>query len=552
MLTRRSFLELSTLWAALAGMGKLSSASGSEERKLRLGEASPFSFERLIELAESKSRMPWFAPGSGPADVLSQINYDAHGKIKFDTSLALFAMGPGQYPVTFSHLGTYFRFPVAMHVVDDGMAREILFDESYFDMPADSPARLLPPGNHFAGFRFQESRFGDQRQKDWRTNDWVAFLGASYFRAIGDQYQYGISGRGIAVNVAHASQPEEFPDFSQFWFEAAADPRNSAVTVYALLEGPSICGAYRFVMHRDKGVIMDIDASLFLRRAIERLGIAPLTSMFWYSDTAKPTAIDWRPQVHDSDGLAIWTGNGEHIWRPLNNAPRTMASAFVDNNPKGFGLLQRDRNFDHYQDGVHYERRPSLWVEPLGDWGEGSVQLVEIPTDAEIHDNIVAMWVPKSAAQTGKNFHLRYRLHWQSDEPFPSPLARCVATRLGRGGLTGQERPKGERKFVVEFQGDGLAKIPFGVRPLAVLSSSRGNLSNVLTEAVPDGKPGHWRAQFDLSVEGIDPVELRLFLQLGDDALSETWLYQYHPFTSEPLASVAQQRSERMSRVKRA
>jgi glucans biosynthesis protein len=550
MLTRRSLLALSTLSAALAGMGKLSSAIAGEEEKLRLGGASPFSFESLIELAESKSRMPWFAPTAGPAEVLSQINYDAHGKIKFDTSLALFALGPGQYPVVFSHLGTYFRFPVAMHVVHDDMAREILFDESYFDMPADSPARLLPPGNHFAGFRFQESRSGDQRQLDWHTNDWVAFLGASYFRAIGDQYQYGISARGIAVNVAQASQPEEFPDFSHFWFEAAADTRSSAVTVYALLEGPSICGAYRFVLHRDKGVIMDIDAALFLRRDIERLGIAPLTSMFWYSDTAKPTAIDWRPQVHDSDGLAIWTGNGEHIWRPLNNAPRTMASAFIDNNPKGFGLLQRDRDFDHYQDGVHYERRPSLWVEPLGDWGEGSVQLVEIPTDAETHDNIVAMWVPKPAAETGKNFRLRYRLYWQSDEPFPSPLARCVATRLDRGGLPGQERPKGDRKFVVEFQGEGLTKIPFGVRPLAVLSSSRGKVSNVFTEAVPDGKQGHWRAQFDLSVEGSEPVELRLFLQLGDEALSETWLYQYHPFTSEPLASAGQESSELMSRVK--
>ncbi|WP_289508119.1 glucan biosynthesis protein, partial [Escherichia coli] len=146
-------------------------------------------------------------------------------------------------------------------------------------------------------------------------------------------------------------------------------------------------GAYRFVMHRTKGVVMDIDTAIFLRKDVDRFGIAPATSMYWFSETAKGTATDWRPEVHDSDGLALWTGNGERIWRPLNDPPRTMASAFGDNNPRGFGLLQRDRDFNNYQDGVHYERRPSLWVEPLEGWGEGAVQLIEIPTDDEIHDN---------------------------------------------------------------------------------------------------------------------------------------------------------------------
>jgi periplasmic glucans biosynthesis protein len=233
--------------------------------------------------------------------------------------------------------------------------------------------------------------------------------------------------------------------------------------------------------------------------------------------------------VHDSDGLALWTGTGERIWRPLNNPGRTVASSFGDDNPKGFGLLQRDRLFDHYQDGVFYERRPSLWVEPIGNWGKGAVQLIEIPTDDEIHDNIVAAWIPERPVKAGDEFKFVYRLHWQSAEPYPTPLAKCVATRLGNGGQPGTRRPQGVRKFMVEFKGGPLENIPFGVKPEAVLSSSRGSFSYVFTEAVPNDVPGHWRAQFDLTSTGSEPIELRCFLKAGDKVLTESWLYQYWP-----------------------
>jgi glucans biosynthesis protein len=252
--------------------------------------------------------------------------------------------------------------------------------------------------------------------------------------------------------------------------------------------------------------------------------------MYWYSETMKAKAVDWRPEVHDSDGLALWTGGGERIWRPLNNPARTLVSAFSDENPRGFGLLQRDRAFDHYMDGVYYERRPSLWVEPLGAWGKGAVQLIEIPTDDEIHDNIVVAWVPAEPARAGQRLSLSYRLHWLADEPYRAPLARCRATRLGNGGQPGLPRPKGVRKFMVEFAGPTLEQLPFGVKPEAVLWASRGTFSYVFTEAVPNDVPGHWRAQFDLTVDGTDPVEMRLFLRNGTEILSETWLYQYHPF----------------------
>ncbi|MEH3086838.1 MAG: glucan biosynthesis protein D [Xylophilus ampelinus] len=531
MIDRRSFVSAAGISAALAALGLPAGALAATG--LKLGTPSPFSFDRLVAEARALAGTPFRADTSLPAAVLDRIDYEAHGKIKFDTASALFADGPGAFPVTFFHLGRFFQTPVHMHVLAgadaDRFAREILYDPAYFGMPEDSPAKALPPGAGFAGFRFQESRLGDQAKLDWKTNDWVAFLGASYFRAIGELYQYGLSARGIAIDVAMPDRPEEFPTFTRFYFEPPADGGDTVV-VYALLEGPSVTGAYRFAMQRGKAVLMDIDARLFLRRDVARLGIAPLTSMYWFSETAKPTAIDWRPEVHDSDGLALWTGGGERVWRPLNNPAATSASAFADRTPRGFGLLQRDRDFDDYLDGVHYERRPSLWVEPLGDWGEGEVQLVEIPTDDEIHDNTVAFWVPKAPAKAGSEHALRYRLHWTDREPFPSPLARCVATRLGRGGQPGQPRPPGVRKFVVEFLGGPLASLPFGTKPELVLSAGSGAFSYVFAEAVPNGVPGHWRAQFDFTAEGKAPVDMRLYLKSGDQTLSETWLYQYHPF----------------------
>ncbi len=522
---RRSLLK-SAAAAAAFGLIDGGTSKAAPAKGLQFGPATPFSFDLLKERARKLVNEPYVAPPHPAPAIVSEIDYEAWGKIKFDVNQALFANGPGRYPVSFFHLGMFFPNAVAMHVVEAGHAREIIYEPSYFEMPENSPARKLPTGAGFAGLRVQEAR--DNTVYDWHKNDWLAFLGSDYFRAIGALHQYGLSCRAIALDVAVAGKSEEFPNFTNIYIDELGP--EDGLTLYALLEGPSIVGACKMVAIRDKGVIMDIDQLLCLRRDIARFGIAPLTSMYWFSETIKPTAIDWRPEVHDSDGLAMWTGSGERLWRPLNNPPYIIASAFLDHDPRGFGLMQRDRNFDHYQDGVFYDRRPSLWVEPKGKWGKGSVQLVEIPTDDEIHDNIVAMWVPDKAVTAGTEMEMGYRLYWLADEPHPSGLARCVATRLGNGGQPGKPRPKGVRKFMVEFLGGPLSSLPFGVKPEPVLWAGRGTFSYIYTEAVPDNVPGHWRAQFDLTVTGREPVEMRLYLRVGETILSETWTYQYHPW----------------------
>lgn len=536
---RRNFLIGSGALLATSAIG--APAEAATAGGLQFGPATPFSFRQLVSEAQKLAASPYKPAPIPDRKVLEQLDYAAWGKIHFRTRDALFADGPGQYPATFFHLGRDFQRPVRMYVVDSprsphATAREILYRKSYFEIPPGSPAEQMKPDAGFAGFRFQESRLGDQKKLSWRKNDWVAFLGASYFRAIGALYQYGMSARGIAINTAVNGTPEEFPDFTKFFLEP--QPRdNNTVVVHALLDGPSITGAYRFTMERTQAVLMDIESRLFIRKDIQRFGIAPLTSMYWFSETAKPTAIDWRPQVHDSDGLFMWNGAGERIWRPLNNPPHLQVAAFADKGPRGFGLMQRDRNFNDYLSGVFYNRRPSVWVRPLQNWGEGSVQLIEIPTNDEIYDNIVAMWVPKKMARAGDQYHLRYKLYWVADAPFPGPLARCVATRLGRGGQPGKPRPPNSRKFCVEFLGGPLAKLPYGVTPEAVVTASRGELSRIYTQPVPDGVAGHWRALFDLKTKGKEPVELRLYLRNKRKTLTNTWLYRYLPFESHEWPS---------------
>ncbi len=516
-LSRRNLLAAAGGLSLSGLLGRLALPAQAEE--LSFGPAEPFDFALLKARAQALAAEPYRETPQPLAALLETIDYDAYQKIRFNPASALWAES-GPFPVQFFHLGRYFKLPVRIYVLADGEAREILYDARYFRFGDRQLARLLPPSLGFAGFRLM--------QPGEPPRDWLVFLGASYFRSSGELDQYGLSARGIAIDSGLAT-PEEFPRFTHFWLEKPAAGADS-IAVNALLDGPSITGAYRFLCSKHAGVVMDVEAELFLRRGVKRLGLAPLTSMFWFAENNRHQATDWRPEIHDSDGLAIWTGSGERIWRPLIDPPGPLTTSYLDRSPKGFGLLQRDRNFDHYQDdGVFYNRRPSLWVEPMGDWGPGAVQLVELHTDDEIHDNIVAYWLPERPAEAGTRWSLAYRLHWLAEEPYPSKqVGRVLHSRIGRGGVPGQPRPEGLKKFVVDFGGGPLEGLTREAEIEAVVTASRGTVSGVYVLQVVGTK--HWRAVFDLMAEGAEPVDLRLFLRHGEATLSETWLYHFIPF----------------------
>lgn len=491
---------------ALPALASLARQSGPP-----LGRPQPFSFDRLKAAAADSARRPYAPTHAAPA--LAAADDAALAQAAYRPDMTLWGDRPGDAAIRFFHLGRYARRPVAIHVVDDGQARPVVYAESLFQIANAGLARRLAGSKGFAGFRAMN--------RD-RQGDWLAFLGAAYFRSADPFNQYGLSARGLAINTATGG-PEAFPDFTSFWLErdAAGD-----LTVYAALEGEHVAGAYRIANQREpNGLTQDIECVLHFRKPVERLGVAPLTSMFWYGENGPPPIHDWRPEIHDSDGLAISTGAGERIWRPLVDPPRVVTNTFADVHPRGFGLSQRDRAFDHYQDdGIFYERRPSAWVEPIGDWGPGAVTLVEIPTDDETNDNVVAFWTPAGPVRAGDALTYRYRLSWTSNDPVPPGLARVVATRTGEGGRPGQPRQPGQKKLVVDFQGGPLAGLgrDSGVQP--VVSIARGRIEGV--GAYPVVGTDLWRLMIDATVLDPDSADLRAYLRRGGGALSETWTYQ--------------------------
>ena len=475
-----------------------------------LGPPNEFSWAGLQAHAKGLAQEPYRVNPSAWADQLADLDFDAIGQIRYRPDAALW---PGDHrigSVEFFHLGRYARTPVAVHVVRSGVAREVRYANSLFDVPAGSPASRLPSNLGFAGFRVLNPG---------SRTDWIAYQGAAYFRSADPFNQYGLSARGVAIDTAVAG-PEEFPAFTNFWLEHGAE----GLIVYALLEGPSVTGAYRIVHRRGPAeLVQDIEATLTFRSAVKRLGLAPLTSMFWYGQGERGGAGDWRPQIHDSDGLSLWAGTGERLWRPLENPPRLATHAFLDADPKGFGLMQRDRTFDDYQDdGAFYDRRPSAWVEPDGAWGKGSVQLVEIPTHRETDDNIVAFWTPERPVRAGEEIALRYRLHWCASEPIPPGVAQVVATRTGTGGRPGKPPTPGLKKYVVDFRGGRLAGLGRGSGVAAIVTASVGQARDAV--AYPVVGTDRWRLMFEIATPAGKEVDLRAYLRLGEEALSETWI----------------------------
>lgn len=485
-----------------------------------LGKAQPFDFAVLKGRARALATRPYQAPPSTLPGPLAKMDWDSWQSIRFKDEHALWKDQMLNFQAKFFHLGFTITTPVHLYEVVNGEATELAYDGDMFDygktgiQPGELPADL-----GFAGFRLNF-------HNDW-VRDISAFQGASYFRAVGHDRQYGQSARGLAINTG-GSVPEEFPNFVAYYLERPA-PGSNTVTVYGLLDSPSIGGAYRFVMTPGENYIMEIDAALYPRTTVQKVGLAPLTSMYQHGENDRRMANDWRPEIHDTDGLQMWSGSGEWIWRPLVNPAGVQTSTFVDENPRGFGLMQRDRNFDHYQDdGVFYDKRPSVWVEPKGNWGKGEVSLVEIPTADETFDNIVAFWQPQEAFEPGQERLFSYRLTWGAFGTARSPLAIAVATRTGIGGVVGKARAYFSWRFVIDFVGESLSSLPRSAQVEPVITASRGSVA--ITSARPLQAVNGWRAMFDLVPDdSMEPIDLRLYLQSGGQPLTETWLYKYVP-----------------------
>jgi glucans biosynthesis protein len=531
------------LWSALLA-GFVAACGGTEEPRPDVDSANPAP-ERValadpgddlhafvVEEARARARRPWEAPDPGDAGRLATLTYGQVRAIRFRADAALWK-GEAPFEVQFFHPGGGFVSPVRVASVDSGGVTPVTVDLADYDVgnELDGIDLTLPTGAAPAGFRVLHPMNDASR-----FDEIVSFLGASYFRLLGPGQVYGLSSRGVAIDVG-GPDGEEFPAFVAFWLERPA-PDAESVTFYGLLDGPSLSGAYRFDLTPGapadatdgaRGTVMEVDARLFARRDVPRLGVAPLTSMYLHGTFRSGGADDVRPRVHDSEGLLMETSRGEWIWRPLTNRASLQATVLRDRDPRGFGLVQRTRRFDAYLDlEAEYHRRPSQWVEPIGeDWGDGGVLLFEIPTASEFADNIVAYWAPDGGMAAGDERGWRYRLR-TFDAGLPhEPVARVVRTRIGWDGLPGEADPppRTRRRVVVDFEGGPLSVLGEDVVVEADVSASAGTLEDVRVLRLPGGGR---RATFALVPDSNRPSDIRLLLR-ADRALTETWSYLWKP-----------------------
>lgn len=498
MLARASVRFSSVLALLLAA-----SASLAQERP-----AMPFNRTILVGLAEELAKQPYVERSlpSGEGD-LGKLSYDQYRAIRFQKGAAIWAREGRTFSIELFYPGFIYAIPVNVNLVVGETARRVLFTNEIFEYGPEVPAVTSTAEMGYSGFRVRAPINTEA------MDEFLVFQGASYFRAVGRHQRYGLSARGLAIQTARP-EGEEFPVFTDFWIERPPQ-QAERIVIHALLQSPSVVGAYTFTAQPGDETAVDVNATLFARREVRAFGIAPLTSMFLFDGSNRARFDDYRGAVHDSDGLQAYTGNGERIWRPLANPRALQVSAFVDNNPRGFGLLQRKREFGDYDDfEARYELRPSLWVEPRGDWGAGHVELIEIPTDREIHDNIAAYWQPDEPLQAGRSAEFSYRLRWTA-EPLDDSVARAVATRSGKA-LTGEQR-----SFVIDFSSAGAVPEGLEIR----LTSSAGRILEPRGQVVTPENV--YRVAFELDPERADVAELRLVLMSNGKPWSETWLYRW-------------------------
>ena len=481
--------------------------------------APPEFFKELSERARALAAEPAAPrPKMELPRQIAKLTYDQWRKIRFRPDKSLWRNDAGRFEVQFFHPGFTFLEGVSVSLIDGGQPQRFPFSTdlfSYEGLPEPPP----PAGIEFTGFRVH-TPLNVESYRD----EVIVFNGASYFRPLGKGTVYGLSARGLAVDMGEA-HPEEFPVFTEFYL-VHPGAEDKFMWILALLESKRATGAYAFHLQPGDPTLIDVSAQVFVREPVAALGISPLTSMYLFGEDAPNRFGDFRPEVHDSDGLSMWSSSGEWLFRPLRNPKRTVTSSFRLDSPRGFGLVQRDRTFDHYQDlEARYQDRPSAWIEPVSGFEKGSLRLLEIASQLETDDNIAMAWVPDALPERGQPLALSYRMHVGSADDVKGPSARVSATRISQSARPELHRAEVGTRFLVDFVGPELAHAE-GVE--AVVSTTGGRIleQHIEQNSFAEGI----RASFEVAPEpNARDVELRAFLKNKGDVLTETWSYLWQP-----------------------
>jgi periplasmic glucans biosynthesis protein len=510
-ITRRRLIgALAAASAPLSGAFAQTSATTPEK-------PPRFGFDEVVRRARELAGAPFDPAPQRLPEGFDRLDYDAWRDIRFRPDHALPVGAASAFRIETFHLGFLYRTAITVNTIRDGIAAPIPYSPAMFDYGKAKFDKAPPVNTGFAGFRLHFP-LNDPHVSD----EAISFLGASYFRFLGRDQKYGLSARALCVEAG--TERETFPFFREFWVEATSS-ETSRVTIYALLDGEAATGAFRFDLTAGQDSTLDVTATIFPRRAGVKFGLAPLTSMFLTGENDVRVRDGFRSELHDSDGLLMQTGQGEWIWRPLGNPASTRMSSFIDANAKGFGLMQRDRTFESYQDlELAYESRPSYFVEPQGDWGAGRVELIELATSDETNDNIVASWTPTTPPEPAKPFSYAYRVTALLDQPRLSPNGRAVNTFRAPARALGssEQAPPNARRFLVDFSGGDLSYYvadPSQVEVAATAVNGQILRTGVAANTHIDGL----RAFVDVVAKPGQTTDIRLYLRVGPRALTETW-----------------------------
>ena len=484
--------------------------------------AAEFGFQEVIDKAQALAQEAWQEPERVPR-FLQELSYQDYQGIRFNPEGSAWRGEQTPFNVMLIPPGLYYQHTVGINIIEGGKAEPLAFDKAQFSYPNSEIEKLMPADAGFAGFKLTFP-FGAPDVQ----NQFLVFAGASYYRAVGQSNNFGLSGRGMAVNTGLPSG-EEFPEFVEFWLNKPG-PKAKSMTFYGLLDSKSLAGAYKFTVTPGAATALKVESVLFPRQTLELAGVAPLTSMFYYGQNTLRPGGEWRPEVHDSDGLLIHDGGtGEWLWRPLNNPAALAMDYFAVQNLKGFGLLQRDTDFRSYMDPeAGYGTRPSAWIEPGEGWDKGHVVLTQLPTPDETNDNIVAFWTPEAKLQAENEYRFAYTAYFGAADLPASPMAQAVDTFLGDGKRIGGGNQHGAVRVIVDFAGGPLADQPEDA-PIAaeVTALEDGELLEQYVEYLPELK--RWRLSLLLRPAAGRPLSVRAFLREGEATLSETWTYQLAP-----------------------
>ena len=510
---RREFLNGVGTSAILAALGLAGIGQGMVLAAPGLDPEKPISFDALKKLAEELALSDFIPPTAALEEPFDKLSAEQYRDIHFRADQAIGRGEAIDCEIQLLPMGWIYDSPVEISVIEGGKPRPLKADGKLFAFgPLIEKATEQAPFG-FSGFRL----FGPINRAEV-FDEFLAFQGASYFRAIGRGQAQGLSARGLAIDTAQPSG-EEFPIFRAFYIDKPK-PNARAVQAYAILDSKSVTGAYRFSIVPGEWTVIDVAMTLYPRRELTHVGLAPLTSMYLLGSASRRINGDIRPSVHNSEGLAILNGKGERLWRPLSNPAKLQTSAFVDQDPRGFGLCQRERSFAQFDDlTAHFERRPTVWVEPNGMWGQGYIELIEIPAEEQIHDNIVAYWKPAKPLAPGEAHSFSYKLYWGEDVPVAWAGARVRRSSVGRARRDNDDL----KLFVVDFEGPALKDIQ--ELPQAELSVSAGSSSNIKVERHPSIEGV--RISFELDTAGLETIEMRLGLKAQSQLISESWLFRW-------------------------